>query len=298
VLRVSGTVTFTNTEIRGAPIGTVGYAGVLPNGPVMDMNIVIGQNVRFQSPTLRASFVGALEVNGTPREPSIIGRVSTRDGQIRFPSAAARITEGEVTVSVTRDPVTNLIRSRADIEAVATGQVDRYRITIALRGPLDFGSQSTQNLRIDVTSDPPLSQDEAFAQLIGTSLRDLEVDRFGNPVGNSDVDRANQVYARAIVSVLSAPLFAGIERTLEDVLGLNSITLDYRFNEPLSVQLGKAIGDRVYVTYRRSLSANRPGQTPAYDLRVDYRIKGGLLLGVQTDERGRQQLTLQKTFRF
>jgi autotransporter translocation and assembly factor TamB len=298
VLRVSGTVTFTNTEIRGAPIGTVGYAGVLPNGPVMDMSIVIGQNVRFQSPTLRASFVGALEVNGTPREPSIIGRVSTRDGQIRFPSAAARITEGEVTVSVTRDPVTNLIRSRADIEAVATGQVDRYRITIALRGPLDFGSQSTQNLRIDVTSDPPLSQDEAFAQLIGTSLRDLEVDRFGNPVGNSDVDRANQVYARAIVSVLSAPLFAGIERTLEDVLGLNSITLDYRFNEPLSVQLGKAIGDRVYVTYRRSLSANRPGQTPAYDLRVDYRIKGGLLLGVQTDERGRQQLTLQKTFRF
>jgi autotransporter translocation and assembly factor TamB len=298
VLRVSGTVTFTNTAVRGAPIGTVGYAGVLPNGPVMDMSVVLGQNVRFESPTLRAEFVGALDVNGTPREPNISGRVSTRGGQIRFPNAAARITEGEITVSVTRDPVTNLIRSRAEIDAVATGQVDRYRITIALQGPLDFGSQSTQNLRIDVTSDPPLSQDEAFAQLIGTSLRDLQVDRFGNPVGNGDVDRANQVYARAIVSVLSAPLFAGIERTLEDALGLNSITLDYRFNEPLSVQFGKAIGDRVYVTYRRALSANRPGQPPAYELRVDYRIAGGLLLGVQTDERGRQQLTLQKTFRF
>ncbi|HEX8235435.1 MAG TPA: translocation/assembly module TamB domain-containing protein [Abditibacteriaceae bacterium] len=298
VLRISGSVNFTNTEVRGAPIGTVGYAGVLPNGPVMDMNIVLGQNVRFMSPTLRAEFVGVLDVNGTPREPNITGRVSTRDGQIRFPNAAARINEGEVTVSVTRDPVTNLIRSRADIDAVATGQVDRYRITIALQGPLDFGSESTQNLRINVTSDPPLSQDEAFAQLIGTSLRDLQVDRNGNPQGNADVDRANQVYARAIVSVLSAPLFAGIERTLEDVLGLNSITLDYRFDEPLSVQFGKAIGERVYVTYRRSLSANRPGQTPAYDLRVDYRIRGGLLLGVQTDERGRQQLTLQKTFRF
>jgi hypothetical protein len=100
------------------------------------------------------------------------------------------------------------------------------------------------------------------------------------------------------VSLLSAPLFAGIERTLEDVLGINSITLDYRFNEPLSVQFGKAIGERVYVTYRRSLSSNKPGQPPSYELRVDYRIKGGLMLGVQTDERGRRQLTLEKTFRF
>jgi autotransporter translocation and assembly factor TamB len=224
--------------------------------------------------------------------------VATRDGQIRFPSAAARITEGEIQVSVTRDPLTNLIRSRADIEATAVGQVGRYRITIALRGPLDFGTESTQNLRVDVTSDPPLSQDEAFAQLTGTSLRDLEVGRDGRPLENPDVDRVNQVYARAIVGLLSAPLFAGIERTLEQALGLSSITLDYRFNEPISVQFGKAIGDRVYVTYRRALSGSRPGASPAYELRVDYRIKGGLLLGVQTNERGRHQLTLEKTFRF
>jgi len=293
-LRVSGAIVVSEAEAFGAPVGVVGVASVLPDGPVLDVRLVAGRNVRFMTPTLRAEFIGALDVRGTPRNPNVNGRISTRDGQIRFPNAPARISEGEVAVSVSRDPVTDLIRSRVEIDATARGTVGRYRITIAVKGPLDFGSQSTQNLRVDVTSDPPLSQDEAFAQLTGTSVRDFQ----NAANGKTRVAAANEAYARAVVSLLSAPLFAGIERSLEEALGLSSITLDYRFSEPLSVQFGKAVGDRVYVTYRRSLSATTPGQPTSYSLRVDYRIKGGLLLGVQTDERGRRQLTLDRTFRF
>lgn len=293
-LRVSGAIVVSEAEAVGAPVGAVGTASVLPDGPILDVRLVAGRNVRFTTPTLRAEFIGALDVRGTPRNPNINGRISTRDGQIRFPNAPARISEGEVAVSVSRDPLTDLIRSRVEIDATARGTVGRYRITLAVKGPLDFGSQGTQNLRVDVSSDPPLSQDEAFAQLTGTSVRDFQ--DAGN--GKTRVGAANEAYARAVVSLLSAPLFAGIERTLEEALGFSSITLDYRFSEPLSVQFGKAVGDRVYVTYRRSLSATVPGQPVAYSLRVDYRIKGGLLLGVQTDERGRRQLTLDRTFRF
>ena len=141
-----------------------------------------------------------------------------------------------------------------------------------------------QNLRVDVTSNPPLSQDEAFAQLTGTSLRET-------------TGGTNQAYARAVVNLLSAPLFSGLERSLEEAFGLNSLTLDYRLNEPIGLQLGKAIGDRVFVTYRRSLTRGNISQ-PAYTLRVDVRVKGGVQVGVQTDERGRNQITVEKTIRF
>ncbi len=321
-LRVAGTVVLSQAEAVGVPAVGEGSGGAMPDGPLMDVRFVVGRDVRFVTPTLRAEFTGALDVAGTPRDPIIVGSVATRDGQIRFPSASARITEGEISVNVTRDPMANAIRSRIEIDATAIGQVGRYRITLNVRGPLDVyqrpedrgvllgdasgnfsgrllggageaGAVTTQNLRVNVTSDPPLSQDEAFAQLTGTSVRDLQ-----QGGGRVDTSRANEAYARAVVSLLSAPLFSGLERSLEQALGLSSLTLDYRFDEPLSVQAGKAFGDRVYVTYRRSLSDNRPGQSNAYSLRVDYRIKGGLQLGLQTDQRGRQQVTLEKAFRF
>lgn len=293
-LRVSGQVEMSQTEITGAPIGTAGIGGVLPDAPRFDVALLIGRDVRFVTPTLRAQFTGTLDVGGTPHDPYIVGTLSTRDGQIRFPNATARLTEGEVTVNITRDPVADAIRSRVEIDASATGRAGAYNITLAVRGPLDFGSENEQNLRVDVSSDPPLAKDEAFALLTGTSLRDLE-NQNGGVVRAED---ANRVYARAVVSLLASPLFAGIERTLEEALGLSSITLDYRFEEPLSVQFGKAVGDRIYVTYRRSVGPAFSGARTPYTMRVEYRIKGGLQLGVQTDETGRNQVTLNKTFRF
>jgi hypothetical protein len=207
---------------------------------------------------------------------------------MRFPSATARIEEGEISIDVSRDPVTLLLRSRATIDATARGQVGRYQITIVLRGPLDLGQGTNnnegQNLRVDVTSNPPLSQDEAFAQLTGTSVRDSD-------------GGTNQAYASAIVNLLSAPLFAGLERSLEEALGLNSLTLDYRLNEPIGIQLGKALNDRVFITYRRSLSRGNATQS-AYEISVDFRVKGGVQVGVRADELGRKQVTIEKTIRF
>ena len=155
----------------------------------------------------------------------------------------------------------------------------------------------SRNLRVDVTSNPPLSQDEAFAQLTGTALRNLDT---GNLLTGNE---ANQAYARAVVGLLSAPLFSGLERTLEQSLGLNSLTLDYRLNEPLGIEVGKAIGDRIFVTYRRSLvSGTTTSSTtidqPSSSVRVDLRITGGVQLGVEADNLGRRRVTLEKTFRF
>jgi autotransporter translocation and assembly factor TamB len=291
-LRISGELTLSNTEIRGLPAGGTGGTSVLLSAPLMDVSLQIGRNVRFVTPTLRADLVGEIDVSGTPRDPHIIGTVTTRNGLIRFPNTSARLQQGEIAIDVSRDPITRELRSRVTIDATARGQVGRYQITVVLRGPLDMGDESTQNLRVDVTSNPPLSQDEAFAQLTGTSLRDVN----GGFLSGGE---ANQTYARAVVSLLSAPLFAGIERSLEQALGLTNITLDYRLDEPVNIQLGKALNDRVYVTYRRTLTGGSSSITqPAYTLRIDYRLAGGVQIGGQIDERGRKQITVEKTIRF
>jgi autotransporter translocation and assembly factor TamB len=179
------------------------------------------------------------------------------------------------------------MRLRVDIDATARGRSGRYDITLRLRGPLDTGEQSTQDLRVDVTSDPPLSSDEAFAQLLGTAVLNR-----GGLEGQGD-----EAYARAIVGLLSGPLFSGIERSIGEALGLDTIALDYRIDEPIGIEIGKAIGDRLYISYRRTLQRT-PGQKMPFDLRIEYRIKGNLELGLETNELDERKITLEKRWRF
>jgi hypothetical protein len=194
-----------------------------------------------------------------------------------------------VSIAISRDPETDGLRTRVEIDASARGQAGRYAITLTMRGPLDLGTGGTQNLKIDVVSNPPLSQDEAFKQLLGTI-----------PVGEGST---SQAYASSVLNVLSAPLFSGVEQTLAETLGLTSIGFEYRFNEPLAVQFTKAIGDRIVISYRRSIptsgtTSNATGSRTPYELRIDYRLKGDYMIGLQNDERQRPTITLQKTRRF
>jgi len=88
-----------------------------------------------------------------------------------------------------------------------------------------------------------------------------------------------------------------LENTLAQTLGLSSIALDYRLNEPLGIEVGKAVGDRLYLSYRRSLGKN-PGEPTPYEFRLEYRIKGNWDLGLKLDEKDQKTLTLEKKWRF
>lgn len=299
-LRVGGQLTLQNSTIVGAPVGGEGVVtklSLFPNAPRFDMRLVLGEKVEFITSAFRTGLEGELVASGVPSNPQILGTVRTRNGQVRFPNARARISEGRVTVAITRDPATDLLRTRVDVNASATGRAGQYLITLALNGPLDLSGagQNLQNLRVDVTSDPPLSQSEAFAQLLGTAPRDN---------GNFNQAQANQAYAGAVLQVLSAPLFSGVERSVAQALGLDSVSFDYRFDEPLSVQFSKALNDRVFVSYRRSFGASTVGDTAIssgrtpFELSIEYRLRGNLRVGLRTDESRISTLTLGQTFRF
>ena len=301
-LRVGGQVTLQNSTIVGAPAGGDGVVtklSLFPDAPRFDVRLVLGDKVEFVTSAFRTGLEGELVASGVPSNPQILGTVQTRNGQVRFPNARARVTEGRVTVAITRDPATDLLRTRVDIDATASGRAGGYLITLALNGPLDLsgGGQNLGNLRVDVTSDPYLSQSQAFAQLLGTAPR-------GDANGEFSSNDMNQAYAGAVLQVLSAPLFSGVERSVAQALGLDSVSFEYRFDEPLSVQFAKALNDRVFVTYRRSFGSIQginegatSGRTP-FELSIEYRLKGNLRLGLRTDESKVTTLTLGQTYRF
>jgi autotransporter translocation and assembly factor TamB len=302
-LRLHGTLTMEQTELYGPPEtrtahdndegkgltvpgGARGVLSNLPSAPALAIKLVAGSEVQFISSNLRATISGDIDFGGTPHDPIVFGTLYTRNGNITFPNARARLESGEITVSARRDPVTDMLRTRVEIDATARGRSGRYEITLRVRGPLDTGEGTTQDLRVDISSDPPLSTDEAFAQLLGTSA-----------LGRANADGQQEAYARALVGFLSGPLFSGLERTLEKTLGLDSIALDYRVDEPIGIEIGKAIGDRLYVSYRRSLTRGPAEKTP-FDLRIDYRIKGDLQIGIETDENDTRRVTIRKSWRF
>lgn len=295
-IRVSGNITLSQATLSGTPAGGVSTGGELPPIPVMDLSLIIGRGVQFSVPNVRALIAGTVEVTGTPAEPLVAGTVSIPSGSIRFPTTQARILKGELRLTAYSDPTTDLMRTLVDINATARGQVGKYTITLDVNGPLDFGNETTQNLKIDVTSNPPLAMDQAFSLLLGTRGENLGQER----------------YKDAILSVVSSPLLSGIEQSLQRILGLDTLALEYRFNEPITVQVGKAFGDRVYASYRRVLGERLTGLGETYTLRVEYRLKGDVQLGLELSDKYRSEdgnnieaarkngvrLSIEKTWRF
>jgi hypothetical protein len=294
-LRLGGTLTLESAEIYGAPAGGEGAALLLsrlPSAPIFDVKLEMGRDVEIVTAAFRSGLAGYIVASGSPNNPQILGTLETTNGQVRFPNARARVEEGRVTIAINRDAATDGLRTRVEIDATATGTAGKYDITLRLRGPLDMGSNSTQNLRIDVTSNPPLSQDEAFKQLLGT---------VPNSEGGNSEGSTNQAYASSVLSVLSAPLFSGVEQALAQTLGLSSVGLEYRLNEPLAIQFTKNLGERIIVSYRRSIgngtTSGVNGRTP-FKFRVEYRLKGNYTLGFQADEQRIPQLTVQRSLQF
>ena len=286
-LRVAGNINLSQSELKALPADNgIGSGIVLPTSPLLDVRFDLGDNVKFNSSNLQATLGGYLNVSGTPYDPLLLGTFDILRGQAIFPGARARITEGELTITARRDLLTGQLQARTEIDATAEGRSGRYLITLHLHGPLDMGQTTSQKLLVDISSDPPLSRDEAFAQLLGISV-----------LNASGLENRDQAYAQMVLGALSGPLFSGLENSIAEALGLSSVAVDYQLNQPIGIEVGKAIGDHLYLSYRRSIGKDSANNTP-YEFQLQYRVKGGLQLGLKMNEQNQQTLTLEKRWRF
>jgi hypothetical protein len=286
-LQVAGNIKMSESELKALPAEGQASEGIVwPRSPLLDVRFDLGEDVKFTSSNLQATLGGYVNISGTPYDPLILGTLDIVRGQAIFPGARARITEGELTITARRNMLTGQLQTRTDIDASAEGRSGRYLITLHLHGPLDTGQNTTQKLLVDISSDPPLSRDEAFSQLLGISVFNA-----------SDGGNRDQTYAQAVISMLSGTLFSGVESSIARTLGLSSVALDYQLNQPIGIEVGKAIGDNLYLSYRRSIGKDATDKTP-YEFQLQYRVKGGLQLGLKMNEQNQTTVTLEKRWRF
>ncbi|MCS6858775.1 MAG: translocation/assembly module TamB domain-containing protein [Abditibacteriales bacterium] len=299
---VSGALVLAEAEVKGIPSLPVSRtAGELPNVPRFDrLKVGLGRDVRLNAPRLRTPLSGlgkvseqekreglpnvAVMVTGTPRTLQLTGSVEARSGgEMRFPNAVMRLLHARVDFALSPDEQTREWKPRVTVDAAARGHVDRYDVNLTITGPLLVGDEVTEP-RLSATSTPTgLSESQVLSRLVGTAAE-------------KDVGREFQRQLLRLVQVAPAveTLFSEFEESLHALFGLELFSLEYRPGAPTHVRLGKALGRDLFVTYRRSVS----GSTQTYSLRLDYRLKGQMLLGFETDERRRQQITLDWTFRF
>jgi hypothetical protein len=306
---VSGALVLSDAELRGVPTFPVaGKSQELPPFPQFDrLKLGIGRNVRVNAPRLRALITGsgrvseterqeglpnvAAMVTGAPQNLNLTGSVrASTGGEIRFPSAAMRILNARVDFALLRDVEAQEWKPRVTVDAVARGRVDEFDVTLNITGPLLVGDEITEP-QLSATSTPPgLSETQILARLAGTSATERGI----VPEKEVGSEFRKQLVSLVQVSPYFESFLSGIEETLYSVFGIEIFSLEYRMGEPTAVRLGKELGRDFFFTYRRNVS----GSTQIHSLRLDYRLKGNILLGFETDERHQQQLTLDWTFRF
>jgi hypothetical protein len=173
-----------------------------------------------------------------------------------------------------------------------TGRSTRYRITVAIDGPVPLSDDPNEEAlfrdALRPTSDPPLSESQILA-LIG-SQRQIE------GLAGGDVQTAlSNTFSQVLNSRLVPSLLSPIEQSLAAGLGLEEFGVEYNPDAPLTLRLSKRLPtplQRFLLGYTRTLGTSglQAGQPEPFNLSLTYEIGPRLQLGASTDE--------QRTFLF
>jgi hypothetical protein len=285
------------------PAGTAPEAR-LPFNPRFMLALIAAEDVVIRNPNLLLEVRGVLPVGGSLAEPVVRGTlVVERGSTLRFPGAPPFRLTGDLTVNYAPggDGV-DLSPVRLDLIATgvtrgtnpATGRAQRYEITLNIRGgltsePLQLGGTDEElgipetlrprlggaGLTIEATSSPPLSQTQILA-LLG---RQSAVE--GILAGRSNIDDVfRQEFEQVLGSSIVPGLLAPTEFRVAEALGLEEFGLEFAFNEPVRVRLGKRLFDRFFATYSQVLSGNERH----YGLEVYYQLTDRLRIGYLFEE--------------
>jgi translocation and assembly module TamB len=210
--------------------GTLAVAGGSPGAEAgrifpltfQGLQFVAGRDLALQAGGLRVTLKpeGSLLLTGTMAAPMLEGTLEAQRGPVTVLGNTFDLQEG----SATFRPALGV---RPQVSAAGVTQVGPARITLEIHGT------APDALTLDLRSDPSLSQQEILALLSRQS-------------GISDLlagDVAGLLRAE-ITRRLLAPVTAAIVRAL----GLSELTVDYDFEQPLRLTVGKLLLPNLYVT--------------------------------------------------
>jgi len=143
---------------------------------------------------------------------------------------------------------------------------------------------------LQVSSTPPLEESQIYALLGTTPLGGLLAE--GGP---TDIEQmVSEQFLAALAAGFKMAVFEPIEQQLRRALGLSELSVNFTFNQPVEIRVGKYVMDNLLVSYRTAFG----GDEAEYDMTVAYEVGHDLRVSYTTDERSRNRVQLEKLWQF
>lgn len=192
------------------PPGTSGGVG-------LDLDILANNKIFIRGFGLDAELGGEIAIAGTTNDPRPVGEIELVRGRLAVLGQRLDLDEGRIQL------LANLI---PELYFAASSTSDEATVTVAISGPAN-------EPEFNVTSSPPLPEDEALAQLLfGRSLNELS--------GFQALQLANSIVALRNGNGL------GFINQLREETGLDDFDLDSDDEGNASLRVGKYLTEDIY----------------------------------------------------
>ncbi len=201
----------------------------------LDLTLVSPGRIFVRGRGLEAEFEGALKIAGTTGAPQVQGALELRRGTLSLAGADLTFTSGTISFNG------QALRSRIDpsLDLVAQSEANGITATLKITGTASLP-------RVEVSSSPPMPQDEALAQLLfQQSAKSLSATQLAS-------------VAQAAASLGGGGGFDPVgvmRRSLGlDRLAVGSTQTDSNGASSTTIEVGKYVLHNVYVGARQDLS--------------------------------------------
>jgi translocation and assembly module TamB len=306
---LNGNITLTRKNSQPTLGGTLRFEDStlnilgIPDSPAtdldfaMDMEVVIGKNVRAYSPSLYDIWLGGgLHFGGTLQKPQITGKINLVRGSLEYIGTRFRLAEGSVDF-----PSRRSLDPQIHLEAYAN--LSRTKVMLNIDGP-------ASQMELKLSSIPALSPQEIRTVL---ALRPRSGETLPPGAMNSD-ELAREEMRALLTSGLRMQVFGDFENTFREAFGLDDFRLvsgartssrepvtfgsSVASGKPASLQevytleFSKYIGDRVEVTYSMGVNRSEYLATIRYDLSSEFSFNASI------DERNSPRVGVEYRLRF
>jgi translocation and assembly module TamB len=255
-------------QFLGHPSGPSGpqVTDPLLAGVRMSVSVHSRDGLYIDNELIRVQAGMSLTLRGTLAYPSLTGRVDALEGSIFFRGNRFDILNASADF-VDRNRINPVLDVRAEAD------VQSYRLRLDVGGDLD-------HLRINVTSDPPLSTVDILSLLTTGYSTDTATTR------TETQRRQSEMTGLSAASILSESLTGAIGRRVESIFGLQSFRVDPFLagveNDPTArVTISERLSKDLTVTFSRNLSTNKEQIVV-----LEYNVNKNLSIVATRDEDG------------
>ncbi|MDR7497595.1 MAG: translocation/assembly module TamB domain-containing protein [Armatimonadota bacterium] len=254
-----GTVVVAGAANGGAPRFPLALAG---------LRIDVGRDLAVQAGGLRFGLEpeGSLLLGGTLAAPTLEGTVAATRGTVTVAGNPFELLEGIATFQAP-------LGVRPRVFARARTQVGPTRIIATVRGVAPDALEPPE-----LESDPPLPREQILALL-------------GQRAGLAHLAAGD--FSAALRAELTRRLFAPVTLAISRAIGLTELSVEYDFEQPLRLRLGKLLFSNLYLSATVTFEAQQQ-----WLWALEYRFARGWELALRANQFGHREAILWYQARF